>query len=113
MNYVLAACCFLIVMLGLSIYLSRTSWPYHTAGAKGYVTDMLIYFFLPVVPMLVCVGGFSLLTLIRPDFENETTRMVLLGVALVGLLGMRRLPFVAAAQERMRVARTARYEATR
>ncbi|CAL4867609.1 MULTISPECIES: hypothetical protein [Asticcacaulis] len=110
---VLIACGLLIAMLGLSLYLSRPNWPYHAAGSKGYVTDMLVYFFLPVVPMLICVGGFSVLTTIRPDFENETARMVLLGVALVGLLGTRRLPFVAAAQERVRVARNARYEATR
>jgi hypothetical protein len=108
---VLIAAGLLIAMMGLSLFLSRPSWPYHAGGARGYVMDMLVYLFLPVIPMLVCVLGFTLLVQFRPELESETARFVLLGVAVIGLLGARRLPIVAAAQNRVRAARNARYEA--
>jgi hypothetical protein len=108
---VLIAAGLLVAMMSLSLYMSRPNWPYHSGGAKGFVTDMLLYLFLPVVPMLICVVGFSLLVLVRPELENQTARFVLLAIAMVGLLGARRLPIVAAAQARVRQARNARYEA--
>ena len=101
---VLIAAGLLVAVLALSLFMSRPSWPYHPGGARGYVMDMLLYLFLPVIPMLVCVQ-------FRPDLESDTARFVLLGIAVVGLLGARRLPMVAAAQNRVRAARNARYEA--
>ncbi|MFT4075660.1 MAG: hypothetical protein QM647_09020 [Asticcacaulis sp.] len=101
----------LVALMAFSVYMSRPSWPYHTGGAKGFIADMLTYLLLPVVPMLVCVLGFGLLVQARPEMESDTARFVLVGIALVGLLGARRLPFVAAAQNRVRLARNARYEA--
>ncbi|MGA9658748.1 MAG: hypothetical protein WBQ60_06585 [Asticcacaulis sp.] len=111
MNGILIACALLIAMMGLSLYLSRSNWPFHPAGKDGYIRDMLIYFFLPVTPMLVAVTGFGLLTYFYPQYESATARYVLMGVAIVGLLFVRRLPFVAAAQNRVRDARNAYYEA--
>ncbi len=111
MTGVLIAAGLLIALMALSLFLSRPSWPYHTGGTKGFITDTLLYLFLPVVPMLICVLGFSLLVQFRPELENETARFVLLGIAVVGLLGARRLPIVVAAQNRVRAARNARYEA--
>ncbi|MCR6661044.1 MAG: hypothetical protein NVV72_17570 [Asticcacaulis sp.] len=108
---VLIAAGLLVAMMALSLFLSRPSWPYHSGGARGYVMDMLLYLFLPVIPMLVCVLSFTLLVQFRPELENETARFVLLGIAVIGLLGARRLPVVAAAQARVRAARNARYEA--
>ncbi len=108
---VLIAAGLLVAMMGLSLFLSRPSWPYHSGGARGYVMDMLLYLFLPVVPMLVCVLGFTIVVEFKPELENETARFVLLGIAVIGLLGARRLPMVAAAQNRVRAARNARYEA--
>ncbi|ESQ84311.1 hypothetical protein AEAC466_08105 [Asticcacaulis sp. AC466] len=110
---VLIASALLIAMLALSIGMSRPNWPFHPRGSRGFITDMLIYFFLPVLPMLICVAGFSIATTVNPALENETARYVLLGIAVMGLLGMRRLPFVAAAQNRVRAARNARYESMR
>jgi len=111
MTGVLIAAGLLVAMMALSLYLSRPSWPYHTGGARGFVMDTLLYLFLPVIPMLVCVLGFTLVVQFRPELENETARFVLLGIAVVGLLGARRLPIVAAAQNRVRDARNKRYEA--
>lgn len=111
MSGILIAAGLLIALMALSLFLSRPSWPYHIGGTKGFITDTLLYLFLPVVPMLICVVGFSLLVQFKPELENETARFVLLGVAVVGLLGARRLPIVAAAQNRVRAARNARYEA--
>ena len=111
MTGILIAAGLLIALMALSLLLSRSSWPYHVGGTKGFIVDTLLYLFLPVVPMLICVVGFSLLVQIKPELENETARFVLLGIAVVGLLGARRLPIVAAAQNRVRAARNARYEA--
>ena len=111
MTGVLIAAGLLIALMALSLFLSRPSWPYHVGGTKGFIVDTLLYLFLPVVPMLICVLGFSLLVQFRPELENETARFVLLGIAVVGLLGTRRLPIVSAAQNRVRAARNARYEA--
>ncbi|HTM82345.1 hypothetical protein [Asticcacaulis sp.] len=111
MTGVLIAAGLLIALMALSLFLSRPSWPYHVGGTRGFIMDTLLYLFLPVVPMLICVLGFSLLVQFRPELENETARFVLLGIAVVGLLGARRLPIVAAAQNRVRAARNARYEA--
>ena len=111
MTGVLIAAGLLIALMALSLFLSRPSWPYHVGGTKGFIMDTLVYLFLPVVPMLICVLGFSLLVQFKPELENETARFVLLGIAVVGLLGARRLPVVAAAQNRVRAARNARYEA--
>ena len=111
MTGVLIAAALLIALMALSLFLSRPSWPYHVGGTRGFIMDTLLYLFLPVVPMLICVLGFSLLVQFKPELENETARFVLLGIAVVGLLGARRLPIVAAAQNRVRAARNARYEA--
>jgi len=111
MTGILIAAGLLIALMALSLFLSRPSWPYHVGGTKGFIMDTLLYLFLPVVPMLICVVGFSLLVQFRPELENETARFVLLGIAVVGLLGARRLPIVVAAQNRVRTARNARYEA--
>ncbi|MDI7774458.1 hypothetical protein [Asticcacaulis sp. EMRT-3] len=113
MNNILIACGLLVGVMALSLYLSRPNWPYHPGGQKGYITDMLIYLLLPVAPVLICVGGFGLLTLYSAQFQTETARYVLLGIAFVGMMGARRLPFVAAAQNRVRIARNARFEAMR
>jgi hypothetical protein len=111
MTGVLIAAGLLIALMALSLFLSRPSWPYHVGGTRGFIVDTLLYLFLPVIPMLICVLGFSLLVQFKPELENETARFVLLGIAVVGLLGARRLPIVAAAQNRVRAARNARYEA--
>jgi len=105
------ACALLVGLLVLSLALSRPSWPYHANGAKGFITDMLVYTFLPVAPVLLCVGGFSIFTALNPQYENMTARYVVIAVAVVGLLAMRRLPYVVQAQGRVRAARNARYEA--
>jgi hypothetical protein len=108
---VLIAAGLLVALMGLSLFMSRPSWPYHVGGTKGFLMDTMLYLFLPVVPMLICVLGFTLVVEFRPELESETARFVMLGIAVVGLLGARRLPMVAAAQNRVRDARNARYEA--
>ncbi len=110
---VLVAAGLLVALMALSLYMSRPSWPYHVGGTKGFIMDTMIYLFLPVIPMLVCVLGFTLVVQFRPELESETARFVLLGIAVIGLLGARRLPMVAAAQNRVREARNKRYEATK
>lgn len=97
-------------VLGLSLYLSRGNWPYHAEGAKGYVRDTLIYAFLPAFPAFVCVMGYNLLILARPELQNDTLNYGLLVVALVGLFVTRRLPFVSAAHKRVTEARHKRYQ---
>lgn len=113
MNMLFFAIFAVVCMLGFSFYISRPNWPYHPGAAKGYITDMLIYFFLPVVPMLVCLGGYNLLRMFVPaaDIESDTARYVMMAIALVGLFATRRLPFVLAAQKRVMEARNARYQA--
>ncbi len=111
MNMLIFAVFVVVCMLAFSVYISRPNWPYHPGAARGYVTDMLIYFFLPVVPMMVCLGGYSVMRLFVAAPESDTTRYIMMAVALVGLFGVRRLPFVLAAQKRVIAARNARYQA--
>lgn len=99
-------------VLGLTVYMSRPNWPYHAGGSAGYVRDLLIYTFLPAMPAFVCVLGYRIYTLVQPQAANENVNYVLLAVALLGLVVMRRMPFVASAQNRVRAARSARYQAS-
>ncbi|MBP2158234.1 MULTISPECIES: hypothetical protein [Asticcacaulis] len=98
-------------VLGLTIYISRPNWPYHTGGAGGYIRDLVIYTFLPALPAFVAVIGFRVYAMLQPVSVDMTVNYVLIGVALLGLVVMRRMPFVTAAQNRVRAARAARYQA--
>jgi hypothetical protein len=108
----LAAIGVVLGVLGLTIYMSRANWPYHKGGSAGYVRDLVIYTFLPALPAFVCVLGFRVYSLMQPQAVNENLNYVLLAVALLGLVVMRRMPFVTAAQNRVREARSARYQAS-
>lgn len=101
----------IVGVLSLSIYLSRANWPYHPALARGYITDMLIYYFAPLAPMLVSLLGFNLVVMVNPALESDNARITMLVVGLAGLFITRRLPPIKAAQDRVRAARLARYEA--
>lgn len=98
-------------VLGLTIYISRPNWPYHPGGPGGYIRDLVIYTFLPALPAFVAVIGFRVYTMIQPLTIDPNVNYVLIAVALLGLVVMRRMPFVKAAQDRVRAARAARYQA--
>jgi hypothetical protein len=99
-------------VLGLTIYISRPNWPYHGGGAAGYVRDLITYTFLPALPAFLAVIGFRVYTLMTPSLTiDQNVNYVLIAVALLGLVVMRRMPFVTAAQNRVRAARSARYQA--
>lgn len=98
-------------VLGLTIYISRPNWPYHAGGAGGYIRDLVIYTFLPALPAFIAVLGFRVYAMLQPVALDMTVNYIMIGVALIGLVVMRRMPFVTAAQNRVRAARTARFEA--
>jgi hypothetical protein len=108
----LAMAAVVFAVLGLTIYISRPNWPYHAGGAAGYIRDLVIYTFLPALPAFLAVIGFRIYTLVTPGLAiDQNVNYVLIAVALLGLVVMRRMPFVTAAQNRVRAARSARYEA--
>lgn len=99
-------------VLALTIYISRPNWPYHGGGAAGYIRDLVIYTFLPALPAFIAVLGFRIYTMLQPPVSVDmTVNYIMIGVALIGLVVMRRMSFVTAAQNRVRAARTARFEA--
>jgi hypothetical protein len=98
-------------VLGLTIYISRPNWPFHPGGPAGYIRDLVTYTFLPALPAFVAVIGFRVYTMVQPVSIDPNVNYILIAVALLGLVIMRRMPFVVTAQNRVRAARAARYEA--
>ena len=110
---ILLPCVLLVAVMALSVYVSKAYWPYHPGKTRGYITDMLVYYFVPVLPLVVFMIGFRVVTQFRPDLAVGNAIYIVLGIAIVGLLLMRRLPLVVAAQNRVREARNARFEASK
>jgi len=111
MSFYLIAGVALATLLGLSFYLSRGVWPYHVEGPRGYIRDLLIYNFAPIVPMVAGLVIFLIGQEISPDFALSPARYVLMVIGVLGIFFVRRLPPVASAHARVTAARAARYEA--